>query len=226
MPVPFLIAATLLAAGGSLSGVVQLAHPPAARPALTVTQDADACGATVPDESLQVDARGGVSNAVVFLDPPPKAVASAPSPPAVTLDQKGCRFEPHVLAAQVGATLVALNSDPVLHTVHATGAHHRFAFDAAMPFQGARRPIPLSRAGLFELTCNAGHRWMHAWLRVFPHPYFAITDAHGHFALPPVPPGTYSLWIWHETLGERHLKVTVGDGDPAPLQIALSLEPP
>ena len=218
---------TLLAAGGTLTGVVHLAHPPAARPPLTVTQDADACGANVPDESLVVNAAGEVAHAIVFLeDPPETSVAPSAPPPSVKLDQKGCRFEPHVLAAQAGASLIAVNSDPVLHTVHATGAHHRFAFDAAMPFEGAKKALPLDRAGLFELTCNAGHRWMHAWLRVFDHPYFAVTDAHGRFTLPPVPPGSYSLAVWQERLGARHLQVKVGDTPQKPIQIELAPEAP
>jgi hypothetical protein len=221
-------ASLLLAAGGPISGVVHLAGRPPARPALPVTQDADTCGASVPDESLVVDAAGEVANAVVFLEAPPPNSTAAPAspPPSVTLDQRGCRFTPHVLAAQVGATLVALNSDPVLHTVHATGAHHRFAFDAAMPFKGAKRALPLDRAGQFGLTCNAGHRWMHAWLHVFDHPYFAVTDAHGRFTLPSVPPGTYALAVWQERLGERHFRVKVGARGAKPITMELSPETP
>lgn len=225
MPAPAAILLAALAAGGPITGVVHLASAPSARPALTVTQDEDACGAEVPDESLVVDAQGGVANAVVFLEAPP-ATGSRAAPAPVTLDQKGCRFTPHVLAAQRGATLVALNSDPVLHTVHATGPHHRFVFDAAMPFQGARKRIPLDRAGTFALACNAGHRWMHAWLQVFDHPYFAVTDAHGHFALPSVPPGTYSVVVWQERRGEQRVEVVVGEAGAKPVTVELSPEPP
>lgn len=233
------LAALLLSSGGAISGVVHLAHPPPAAPPLPVTQDHRACGVDAPDESLVVDAGGGVANAIVFLEssgvtqPAGNATEaslvehrSAAKSADVTLDQKHCRFAPHVLAAQVGATLSAINSDPVLHTVHGTGPDKRFAFDEAMPFKGARRAIALDRTGLFELTCDAGHPWMHAWLRVFKHPYFSVTDAHGHFALPAVPPGNYSVAVWQEKLGERHLNVTVGEHGAAPLTIELSPEKP
>ena len=129
----------------------------------------------------------------------------------MTLDQRGCRFVPHVIAAEVGATLVATNSDPVLHTVRARGPGQPSAFSVAMPFQGASRELVLKRPGLLEVTCAAGHGWMRAFVRTLASPYFAVTGPDGRFQLPPVPPGHYTLVAWHETLGERRVPV-VTDG--------------
>jgi hypothetical protein len=221
---PFPALLTSLLAAAPLTGQVRLVHPPPPRPALKVTGDASACGTTKADESLTVTAKGEVEGAIVFIANPPPTTGEAPSPKTVHLDQVGCRFVPHVLAAQVGAKLDAANSDPVLHTVHATDAGKHFVFDEALPRQGLHRMVPLARKGLFALSCSANHPWMHGWLRVFDHPYFAVTDAHGRFSLPALPPGHYDLVVWQERLGESHRPLEIQGAKVHPLTLTLDEE--
>lgn len=196
--------ALLLAAGpagaGDVTGVVRYggAAPPA--PALPVTKDQGACGREVPDESVLV-AGGRLANAVVSL-------AGAPgAPPArATLDQRGCRFVPHVQAVPRGSTLEILNGDPLLHSVHGWQGHAT-RFDVPTAEQGARVPVRLDRAGVIQVRCDV-HAWMSAWLVVTEGPA-AVTGADGSFTLRGVPPGRYTLTAWHERLGERSAQVTV-----------------
>jgi hypothetical protein len=73
-------------------------------------------------------------------------------------------------------------------------------FNVAMPMRGQRLPAKLTRPGVVRLQCDAGHTWMTAWIYVFDHPLFAVTDQEGHFAIPDAPPGEYTLEYWHEPL--------------------------
>ncbi len=174
-----------------------------------VTRDNKVCGQSQPDESLLVGPQKGLKNAVVFLKDPPKG---APPRPAaeVLLDQVGCRYAPHVLAARVGDRLVAVNSDSVLHNVRGTAADGKTPFNVAMPLSGMRRAFELKAPGLIRTGCDAGHTWMSAYVQVFDHPFFAVSGEDGRFALPDVPPGKYTLVVWHERLGEKTQSVSVG----------------
>jgi hypothetical protein len=61
-----------------------------------------------------------------------------------------------------------------------------------------KSPRPIDKPGLILATCDAGHPWMFAHIMVAPHPYYTITDANGNFHIDNVPPGTYTLQLWHE----------------------------
>ncbi len=198
-------AATLLlllarpAAAGDLRGVVH--YRGAARAAtLEVTKDQAACGASVPDETLVV-AAGRLKNVVVTVKGPPP-----PAPGMATLDQRRCRYVPHVQAAAVGSTLEILNGDPILHNVHGW-AGKATAFNVAMPLRDLRVPRKLDRAGLVRVGCDV-HAWMGAWILVADAP-FAVSGDDGRFLVGGLPPGRYAVTAWHERLGERTAEVTV-----------------
>ncbi|MGQ0507422.1 MAG: hypothetical protein ACT4TC_19120 [Myxococcaceae bacterium] len=202
---PLLIA--LLLSAGPVQGDVH--HAGVAKPvAQPVRRDVKVCGESQPDESLLLGAKGGVQNAVVYVKNPPPAGPKTP-PRERTLDQQGCRYIPHVTAAQVGDSLVALNSDNLLHNVRGTRPDGKTPFNVAMPLKGMKRAFSLSEPGLIQTGCDAGHTWMVAYVQVFPHPYFAVTDAEGKFKLPPLPAGSYTLGVWHEKLGEKTQTVKV-----------------
>ena len=111
------------------------------------------------------------------------------------LDQKTCRYVPHILLVPMGGKLNIKSSDPVLHTVQMTGAASN---NVPFPFQRHSIPVSLPRNGVVELKCNAGHVWMNANVLVVRHPYYAVTDEHGFFKLTDVPPGEYEIVAWHE----------------------------
>jgi hypothetical protein len=174
------------------------------------------CGTAVPDESLVVSKDRALANVVVVLEgelPPSDPTAKKAE---VTLDQKGCRFVPHVQAAEVGAQLVATNSDGVFHNARGSTGFAKTAFNVVLPRRGQQKRVTLEKAERIELKCDAGHTWMQGWLHVFEHRFFAVSDAEGRFAIRDVPPGKYRLKAIHERLGERLVEVTVpGGGDAA-----------
>jgi hypothetical protein len=207
----FLFAA-VPALAGSVRGRVTLSGKAPVLPATAVRQDPRTCGATQEDESLIVSARGGIKNAVVFLE----GAARTPPPPdagEAVIDQIACRYLPHVQAVRVGARLVTANSDPILHTIRAT-VDGGTLFNVAMPIQGMRKAFALTQPGLIRAACDAGHTWMLAWVYAFDHPYFAVTSDDGSFEIRGVPPGKYRLHSWQERLGTQEQEIHV-KGDAA-----------
>ena len=194
---------------GSVRGTVKVNHPPAAPAPLRVTTAQQQCGQTVPNDVLQVGRGNVLANAVVWLEGA-AAPAGRPAPVAVELDQQHCRFSPHVSTATVGAQLTLKSRDPLLHNVHAF-LGTRTLFNVAIPMAGMTVRKPLNDPGHVTVKCDV-HAWMSAHVHVFRHPYHAVTAADGTFTIPRVPPGTYPVKVWHETLGERSASATVAAG--------------
>lgn len=131
---------------------------------------------------------------------------------AVTLDQEGCRYKPHVLGLQANQKLRVTNSDPTQHNVHPTPKNNP-EWNQTQP-NGAP-PIEKSFARaevLIPVKCNQ-HPWMKAYVGVLKHPFFAVSAEDGTFTIKDVPPGTYTVAAWHEKGGpsgtEKTMQVTV-----------------
>jgi hypothetical protein len=146
-------------------------------------------------ERLLVSPNDGVANTVVYLRNITAGKAMDLPLERRFLNQKSCRYEPHILLVPVQATVTVKSSDPLLHTVHMSGSA-----DYNLPFVSAGQEIsrPMTREGVVDLRCNAGHVWMNAEMVVASHPYYAVTDRDGNFELTNVPPGEYEIVAWHE----------------------------
>jgi hypothetical protein len=186
--------------GGAIAGTVTWTGPVPKIPKLPITKNPDICdpeGMKTRDlERLLINPDGnGVANTVVFLRGITKGKAMDLPPNRMQLDQKTCRYIPHVMLIPDGGTLKIESEDPVLHTVQMFGvATNNIPF----PFQHQFIPVTLQRNGVVELKCNAGHVWMNANALVVKHPYYAVTDDHGAYKLSDVPPGEYEIVAWHE----------------------------
>ena len=129
---------------------------------------------------------------------------------AAVLDQKGCRYVPHVLGIQVGQTLEILSSDNTLHNVHAIPEQNR-EFNKAHQMAGIKHTHVFStREVMVPFKCDV-HRWMNAYVGVLDHPYYSVTGPNGTFELKGLPPGTYTIEAWHEKLGTQTQTVTIGE---------------
>jgi len=146
-------------------------------------------------ERLLVAPNGGVANTVVFLRNVSRGKEMDLPVARRSLNQKNCRYEPHILLVPVQATLTVKSSDPLLHTVHMSGSA-----DYNLPFTAKGQEItrPMTREGIVSLRCNAGHVWMNGEMIVAKNPYYAVTDEDGNFELTQVPPGQYEIVAWHE----------------------------
>jgi plastocyanin len=127
----------------------------------------------------------------------------------VTIDQKGCRYIPHVLGVRVGQRIDIINSDPTLHNIHATPKSNT-EFNTGQPMQGMKTEhVFKTREVMVPFKCDV-HGWMNAYAGVLDHPYFAVTGPDGKFSLKGLPPGTYTVEAWHERLGTATESVTLG----------------
>ena len=148
-----------------------------------------------PSPRLAVGKANGVKNSVVYLTEVREGKSFPSSKPM--LDQTKCVFEPHVVVVPKGAKLAIRNSDPVLHNTHGF-LKQSDAFNLAFPTKDKTLEVPMRREGHVAIRCDAGHTWMSAHVFVAAHPYFAVTAEDGTFSLDNVPPGSYTLRVWHE----------------------------
>lgn len=188
-----------LASSGKIAGTVTWSGAPPHIAPYPINKDAAVCDPnsqkTRDLERLIIGSRGGVANTVVFL----KNISSGKPmnfPEARQfLNQRQCRYEPHILLVGKDSALQMRSSDPVLHTIHMDGAA---TYNLPFPFTNQTVSRSMSSSGLVNLRCNGGHVWMNAEIIVAPHPYYAVTDESGKFELTEVPPGEYEIVAWHE----------------------------
>ena len=203
---------TAVSGGGAIAGTVTAPGAKAPAP-IKVTKDTQVCSATHQPETVVIGPGGALANAVVYL----KDIATGKpleKTAKASLDNKGCRYVPHVAVVPVGSTLTIQSSDNVLHNVHALMGSDTL-FNVALPIPGMQMPQTMRKPGIVSVKCDAGHTWMAATIFVVEHPYYTVTDGAGKFELKDVPPGTYTLVAWHESLGTQEQKVTVAGGKPS-----------
>jgi plastocyanin len=200
------------ATAATLAGTVAFEGTPPSRTPINMASD-PGCGSTpVMSESILVD-NGGLQNVFVYIkdDIGSEYAFELPAEP-VKLDQKGCHYVPHVLGVRAGQPLEVSNSDNTLHNVHGMPEANR-EFNVGQPVPGMKTPTTFTTPEvLIPFKCDV-HSWMHAYIGVVAHPYFAVSGSGGKFELKSVPPGTYTIEAVHEKLGRQTQSVTLGDKD-------------
>jgi plastocyanin len=208
------IAACLASGGhvwaGDISGAVVYKGSAPARARLPVTIDQYICGKEKDAEDLVLSEKGGVSNAVVWLENPPNGAGWGKELPKVEMDQKGCVFVPRLVVVPVGGTVDFLNSDRLLHNLHSKSKEN-VTFNRTQP-HGRVIPVTFNKPEIVTITCDL-HSWMRSWVVVAEHPFYAVTDPAGAFRIQNVPPGKYRLRMWQEALGSTTREIVVGAGD-------------
>jgi hypothetical protein len=164
---------------------------------------------TIPSERVVVGEEQALANVFVYVKSGLEAYRFRPPGEPAVLDQQGCRYIPRVIGVMVGQPLEVRNSDPLLHNVRGEGAVNQ-PFNMGQPVQGTRFSRTFTtREVMVPFTCDV-HAWMNAYIGVLEHPFHTVTGTDGAFALSGLPPGTYTLEAWHETLGARTETVTLG----------------
>jgi hypothetical protein len=207
--------------GGTVDGVVTLTGTAPSGAPIKVSKNQDYCGQTIPNPAYTIDSNGGLANVIVYLKDITKGKA-APAEPVALVNVK-CMFSPRAQGAMVGGQVKISSEDPVLHNTHPQNAEtNATIFNVALPFKGfsVTKPLP-SMPMMVKVKCDA-HEWMHAWIMELDHPYYTTTGADGHFTIKDVPPGTYTLAVWHEAAGEKSAPVVVVAGQTATAKIALA----
>ncbi|MBL8203217.1 MAG: hypothetical protein JNM09_03245 [Blastocatellia bacterium] len=199
------------ATAGTITGRVEFAGKKPPRKTVAMESDPQCAklhSSAVADEVLAVNSNGTLANVFVYIKQglEDKKFASPADP--VVIDQKGCWFGPRVLGVQVGQTLKVTNSDPVTHNIHPLAQVNREWNQSQEPGAEALTRKFSQPEVMIRVKCNI-HGWMHAWVGVVAHPYFAVTGADGTFQLRNVPPGNYTIETWQEELGRQEQQITL-----------------
>ena len=163
---------------------------------------------------LVLGAGNTMGNIMVWVSKGLPAGKTWPAPKTpVVIDQNGCMYKPHVMGIMVGQTYKILNSDGILHNVHALPKINPAVQQGRCRRRSRRRPRrSTSRRTMFHIKCDV-HPWMSAYVGVFTHPFFSVTSTDGKFTISGLDPGTYEITAWHERLGTQTASVTVGGSD-------------
>lgn len=195
--------------GATIAGEATYVGSPPGPFVIWVKKNADVFGEKLPDERLVVSRTGKIKNVLVTLEGINEGKRWPNHRPRLL--NKGGLFVPHLQVARTRSELEVINEDPVLHNTHSY-LGGRTLFNLAQPNKGQVIRKPLKRPGLVEFMCDS-HDWMNGWIAVLDHPYFAVTGEDGTYAITDVPPGTYTLTMWHEKLGKKQVQVTVKPGE-------------
>lgn len=156
---------------------------------------------------------------VVYLDPGPRAAFDVRDEPRARLDQRNEAFVPHVLAIVAGTTVDFPNNDRTYHNVFSLSKTK--TFDLGRYAAGRSKSVRFDKPGIVRVFCDI-HSHMSAYILVFAHPYFAVTDEQGRYRIDNVPPGTYTVVAWNEAMDSESRRVTVPDSGDVDLNFVLS----
>jgi plastocyanin len=208
-----------MANGATIMGTVKLdGAAPANKP---IKMDADpVCKAAHPTGAMEdhwmIGSGNEVANTFVYIKDGLGGKTYAAPATEITLNQKGCEYEPHVFGVMTGQKIKIVNSDQTLHNIHAHGEKND-QFNEGQPAGSPAKERTLDKVEvMIPIKCDV-HGWMNCYAGVLNHPFFAVTGKDGKYNIPGVPPGEYTITAWHETLdgkGETvDQKVTVAAKD-------------
>ncbi len=207
-----LVSASLFA-GGTITGKVNYKGAPGKPVENKMTPECKTAnaGKVVMNDATVINSNNTVQWAMVSLKDAKAPAGDTGTATPVTFDQHGCMYTPHVFGIRVNQTLKILNSDGFLHNVNGMPKQSP-KFNNGMPTKGSTIEKKFTKPEMaVRIKCDV-HPWMNAYANVFDHPYFAVTDNAGNYTISNVPPGDYTIEMWHEKLGTKTEKVKVTEG--------------
>ncbi len=158
------------------------------------------------------------SRSVVYLETAPRGAFEEREPGHAVMDQRNETFVPHVLAITTGTTVDFPNSDRIYHNVFSLSKPNRF--DLGRYAIGKSRSVRFDRPGIIRVFCDI-HSHMNAFILVFSHPYFAMTDGTGAYRIDNIPPGMYNVIAWNEGVASEPKPVAVTEGGVTELDLTV-----
>jgi len=202
---------------GSLVATVNY-DGPAPKPEEVDASGNDECGVDSIEQYKMKVNNGKLNEAVVAVESGPSGFEVS-SPGEATIDQQNCQYVPNVLTLKAGQTLKIMDSDPKLHNVRATrDGKQLFNYST---FKGQTKEASFDEAGVFNLECNV-HPWMNASVYVTDHGKASTTDEKGSATLSELPPGDYTITVWHPELGSKTEDVSISEGEESSIDVTFS----
>ena len=160
-------------------------------------------------QEVMTDAKGDLQNVIVFVSEGlGDRTFDAPTQPVV-VEQKGCMYQPHVLAVRANQPLHVVNDDPTSHNIHPTPANNPDYNQSQMTGSGDILHSFANQEVMIPIKCNI-HNWMRAYVGVVSSPFFAVTGDDGTYTIKGLPPGTYTIEVWQEKYLTQDQQITVG----------------
>ena len=195
--------------GGSISGRVTYDGTPAKQMAIDMSKEPSCAkqhSTPFMTETVVVGSGNALMNVVVYISSGAPEESSAPREP-VTITQKGCQYLPHIVPILVNQEIQVVNDDPTSHNIHPLAKINREWNKSQPP---GTPPIlgKFDKPEFIPVKCNV-HPWMHATFAVLKNLHYAVSGGDGHFTLPNLPPGKYTVTAWHESYGDLTQEVTI-----------------
>jgi len=164
----------------------------------------------VPVEDVVVNENGTLRNVFVYVKEGFEGLVFESPKTAVTLEQRGCLYQPHILGIMARQPLKIVNHDNTLHNIHALPRLNR-EFNVGQPNEGMSTVRAFEKPEvMIPVKCDV-HPWMKAYIGVLDHPFFSVTGDDGSFRIAGLPPGSFLVEAWHEVYGVQSQLVTVAD---------------
>lgn len=200
-------------AAGAVKGTVIFQGAKPHLPEINMVQDrvcaSEQAGAVYPEDG-QVNSNGTLPSVFVYVEGRGVQTYKPPSTP-VTLTQRRCEYEPHVLGIMVGQPLQVTNEDPTTHNIHAMPKDNHSWNVSQQPGSQPLTERFTHPEIIIPVKCNQ-HPWMKAYIGVTTNPFYAVTGTDGAFTIQNLPAGQYTVRAWTATFGSQEKQVTVEAG--------------
>jgi plastocyanin len=198
------------ATAASVSGTVKFEGEAPKAAKIDMSQD-PACKGTNTAENVAASG-GHLANVFVYVKEGLGNRTFDVPKEAITLDQSGCKYHPHVLGVVANQTIKIVNSDPTTHNIHPTPKDNREWNESQPPSAAPLEKTFAREEIMLPVKCNQ-HPWMRMFVNVTKSPFFAVTGPDGKFEIKGLPPGDYTIAFVQEKLGEQDVKVTLAAKD-------------
>jgi plastocyanin len=204
-----ILACPALVFAGTVSGKVNYTGTPAKPKQIDMSKEPSCAkqhATPVTTETVVTGANNALGNVVVYISAGAPDEGKVPTQ-AVTFDQKGCQYIPHVLAMHTGQELKVVNDDQTSHNIHPLAKVNR-EWNKSQPPGTPALSEKYDKEEFIPVKCNV-HPWMRGYFAVLKTSHYDVSKDDGGFKLPDLPAGKYTITAWHEDYGTQTADVTI-----------------
>jgi hypothetical protein len=177
----------------------------------------------MPREDLVRDKENRVQWAFVYIKAGLEGKKFDVPKTPVMIEEKDCRYAPHMVGIMVGQDVVIRNSDPHAHCAHIIPFDNKEA-QAHHAKPGMETKKKFERPEVMIKIKDDASTWMNAWVGVLDHPYFAVSGPDGRYDIKGIPPGKYTIEVWHEMYKSVTQEIELKEGDKKAVDLTLEIK--